>query len=78
MSELIPSAMDNKIAKYDPYLKYTPLSQGHIRLLKIHESSTAWNIEENPNTWNLEQEIEISLISLPLDECPPYITLSYT
>jgi len=78
MSELIPSAMDNKIAKYDPYLKYTPLPQGHIRLLKIHESSTAWNIEENPNTWNLEQEIEISLISLPLDECPPYITLSYT
>ena len=50
-------------------MSYDPLPEGYVRLLKIHE---------NPMPQNIEEEIEISLRSVPLAECPPYVTLSYT
>ena len=56
-------------SKYDPYLKYDPLPEDHIRLLRM---------QGGLNTSYSEDEIRISLISAPLSECPPYVTLSYT
>ena len=56
-------------AKCKPYMSYDPLPKGYIRLLKILPAL---------NKADIEDEIEISLISVPLAECPPYVTLSYT
>ncbi|KAG7008480.1 hypothetical protein G7Y79_00005g016210 [Physcia stellaris] len=55
-------------SEYKPYLKYDPLPQGHVRLLRFQGSLIS----------DYEDEIEISLITAPLSNCPPYITLSYT
>jgi Heterokaryon incompatibility protein (HET) len=70
--------MGTKAIEYRPYLNYDPLQEGCIRLLKIHPSSNAWDIETNPSEWNIHDEIEISLVSVPLDECPPFVALSYS
>jgi hypothetical protein len=48
-------------------MSYDLLPEGYVRLLKIHEIIS-----------HFEEEIEISLISVPLAECPPYVALSYT
>jgi hypothetical protein len=71
-------AKGNKAVKCHPYMDYEPLPEGYVRLLKIHESPNVWNIEKNPNTWDLGGDIKISLISVPLNESPPYVALSYT
>ena len=59
----------NKSVMCEPYMSYDSLPEGYVRLLKI---------KANPNPGNIEEEIEISLMSVPLAKCPPYITLSYT
>lgn len=69
MAAPVSHAGSNKNVQCEPYMSYDPLPEGYVRLLKIHE---------NPMPWNIEEEIEISLISVPLAECPPYVTLSYT
>ena len=53
-----------------PYMNYKPLPDGYVRLLRVQPP-------EDPRT-DLEAEIEISLTTVPLAECPPYVTLSYT
>ena len=78
MSVIKSNAVGDKIAKCYPYMSYDCLPVGHIRLLKIQEASASWNINENPNTWDLEEELEVSLISVPLNASPPYVALSYT
>lgn len=67
MSSSIASA--NLNVEREPYMKYSPLLEGYVRLLKIHEGSDASN---------MEGEIEISLMSVSLAQCPPYVALSYT
>jgi hypothetical protein len=71
-------AKGNKAIKSHPYMDYEPLPEGYIRLLKIHESPNVCNTDTNPETWDLGGDIKISLISVPLNECPPYVALSYT
>lgn len=70
MAAPVLDAGSNKIVQCEPYMSYHPLPDGYVRLLKIREDTTAWN--------DIEEEIEISLISVPLANCPPYVTLSYT
>ena len=69
MAASVPNMSGNKIVPCEPYMRYDPLPEGHVRLLKIQDNLEASNIEE---------EIEISLIPVSLAKCPPYITLSYT
>ena len=52
-------------------MSYDPLPTGYVRLVKIHSTPDL-------DIPNIENEIEISLISAPLAECPPYVALSYT
>lgn len=59
-----------KTTECHPYMSYDPLPDGYIRLLRIQYPQNA--------RFDLEAEIEISLTSVPLAECPPYVTLSYT
>ncbi|KAL8716532.1 MAG: hypothetical protein Q9225_006144 [Loekoesia sp. 1 TL-2023] len=66
---MIQWAGDSKAADRDPYMKYKPLPEGHIRLLKI---------KENPYPSNLEEEIAVELTTVSLTDHPPYIALSYT
>lgn len=56
-------------AERKPYMRYDPLPNGYVRLLEIQPAL---------NTEDIEDEMEISLISVPLAECPPYVALSYT
>ena len=63
------SAVGSKEMNCEPYMNYDSLPDGHVRLLKIRE---------NPDPQNLEEEIELTITSLPLQECPPYVALSYT
>ena len=69
MAASVPNMSGNKIVPCEPYMRYDPLPEGFVRLLKIQDNLEASNIEE---------EIEISLIPVSLAKCPPYITLSYS
>ena len=51
-------------------MSYDPLPDNFVRLLRIQYPQNS--------TIDFEAEIEISLVSVPLAECPPYVTLSYT
>ena len=56
----------------DPYYKYEPLQEGHIRLLKIDDISDGWDEQR------LEYDFSVSLFTVPAHSCPEYDTLSYT
>ena len=69
MAASVSNVSTNKSVICEPYINYESLPEGYVRLLKIYG---------NPNPWNIEEEIEIQLITVPLAKCPPYVTLSYT
>ena len=69
MAAFVSDASNSKIVKCKPYMNYDTLPEGYMRLLKI---------QENPNPSNIEEEIEVQLVSVLFDECPSYVTLSYT
>lgn len=62
------------------YYNYDALPEGSIRLLKILPAtksgytSVAWN----PSLHPIEEQLEISLETFDVSECPPYMALSYT
>ena len=69
MAASVPNMSGNKIVPCEPYMRYDPLPEGHVRLLKIQDNLEASNIEE---------EIEISLIPVSLAKCPPsYYAILY-
>ncbi|KAL8782794.1 MAG: hypothetical protein Q9213_005118 [Squamulea squamosa] len=69
MAAIVSEAVGIKPAECKPYMSYDPLPKGYVRLLKIQP---ALNIKD------IEDDIEISLISVPLAQCPPYVAWSYT
>jgi Heterokaryon incompatibility protein (HET) len=64
----------------ESYYKYSPLPQGSIFLVKIHSTKL---VKESKKvfplkTYPLDEQLEISLETFKLSNCPRYAALSYT
>ena len=56
----------------DPYYKYEPLRQGHIRLVKIDGLTITQKHSHH------DHDVHLSMFTFPIGSCPEYDALSYT
>ncbi|GAP89787.2 putative ankyrin and HET domain protein [Rosellinia necatrix] len=68
-----PIAHGYKKPRPYPYYNYTPLPDGWIRLVRIHQGPL-----DNTLSPDLDEDLHVTLHDYPLSSCPDYIALSYT